>query len=110
MALGYAVRDRGAFGDLTTRLVDITLDASYVALGYTLDTRQCGFGANGTILFGTTGGSSGGFFAEVDAVTQKLKIRDASGAAGAVSPEVPNSAAALNGVVVRILLFGKGHG
>ena len=110
MALGYVIRDRSAFGDLFTRLVDITLDNAYAALGYTLDARACGFGANGTILFGMTGGSSGGFFAEVDSVTGKLKIRDASGTAGAVSPEVPNNAAALNGVVVRVLLIGKGQG
>jgi hypothetical protein len=110
MALGYAVRDRGAFGDLFTRLVDITFDASYAAGGYTLDAKQCGFGTNGQILMATTGGTSGGFFLEVSPATGKLIVRDASGAAGAVSPEVPNNAAALNGVVARVMLFGKGQG
>jgi hypothetical protein len=110
MALGYAVKDRGAFGSLFTRLVDITLDASYGAGGYTLDPQQCGFGKNGQILMATTGGTSAGFFLELNPTTGKLVVRDASGAAGAVSPEVPNNAAAVNGVVARVLLFGKGQG
>lgn len=110
MALSYTVRDRSAFGDLFTRVVDITLDNAYQAGGYTLDTRQCGFGANGQILMGTTGGANGGFFLELSPTTGKLMVRDASGAAGAISPEVPNNAAALNGVVSRVMLFGKGQG
>jgi hypothetical protein len=108
MALAYNVRNRGAFGDLSTRVVDITFDAAYAAGGYTLDTRQCGFGANGTILQAV--GGNGGFFADLSPSTGKLLIRDASGAAGAVSPEVPNNAAALNTVVMRLLLLGKGQG
>src|SRR5215471_12192828 len=108
MALGYAVRDRGAFGDLFTRIVDITFDASYASGGYTLDTKACGFGTNGTILSAL--GSNGGFFADLSPSTGKLLVRDASGAAGAVSPEVPNNAAALNTVVMRLLLLGKGQG
>src|SRR5215831_10075098 len=109
MALGYAIRDRGAFGDLFTRLVDITFDASYASGGYTLDAKQCGFGTNGQILH-ASGGANGGFFYDLSPSTGKLLVRDASGAAGAVSPEVPNNAAALNGVVARIMLFGKGQG
>jgi hypothetical protein len=110
MALGYTVRDRGSFGDLFTRIVDITFDASYAGGGYALDARQCGFAVNGQILMATTGGTSGGFFLELSPATGKLIVRDASGAAGAVSPEVPANAAALNGVVGRVLLFGKGQG
>jgi hypothetical protein len=109
MALGYTVRDRGSFGDLFTRLVDITFDASYAGGGYALDARQCGFGVNGQILMALSG-AIGGFFTELSPSTGKLLVRDASGAAGAVSPEVPNNAAALNGVVGRVLLFGKGQG
>jgi len=93
-----------------TRLVDITLDNAYQAGGYTLDPQQCGFGKNGTILHASSGSTSGGFGVEVSPSTGKLLVRDASGAAGAVSPEVPNNAAALSGVVIRLLLFGKGQG
>src|SRR5262245_50614474 len=108
MALSYVVRDRSAFGDLFTRLVDITFDNAYQAGGYTLDARACGFGANGTILSAL--GSNGGFFADLSHSTGKLLVRDSSGAGGAVSPEVPNNAAALNTVVMRLLLLGKGQG
>ena len=108
MALSYTIRDRGAFGGLFTRLVDITFDNAYAAGGYTLDAKQCGFGTNGTILSAL--GSNGGFFADLSPSTGKLLVRDASGAAGAVSPEVPNNAAALNTVVMRLFLLGKGQG
>lgn len=109
MALGYAVRDRSAFGDLTVRIVDITLDNAYAAGGYTLDPRSCGFGLNGTILHCDVG-VAGGFLMEYSPSTGKLLVRDASGVAGAASPEVANNNAAINNVVVRAKMLGKGHG
>jgi|SRR5215471_11721803 len=109
MALAYSIKDRGAFGDLFTRIVDITLDASYAAGGYLLDTKQCGFGTNGTILHVDVG-ICGGFLVEYAPTTGRLLVRDASGSAGAASPEVANNAAAINTVVCRCKILGKGQG
>jgi hypothetical protein len=37
-------------------------------------------------------------------------VRDFSGGVGVASPEVANSLAALNGIVVRVLAWGIGQG
>lgn len=107
MALAYTVRRRGSVGDMSYRIVDVTLDNAYAAGGYTLDTKQCGFGTNGQILYGV-GGVSNGFLLEISA--GKLLVRDASGAAGVATPEVANNLAALNALVSRVMLFGIGIG
>lgn len=109
MALGYSIKDRGSFGDLNVRIVDITLDAAYAAGGYALDTQQCGFGKNGTILYADTG-VVGGFLTEFNPSTGKIMVRDSSGGVGAASPEVAANLAGLNGLVLRCKVMGKGHG
>jgi hypothetical protein len=109
MALTYSIKDRSAFGDLFARIVDITFDAAYAAGGYALDPLQCGFGKNGTILHVDVG-VAGGFFPEYIPSTGRLAVRDASGAAGAASPEVANNAAGISGVVCRCKILGKGQG
>jgi hypothetical protein len=110
MALAYAVRRRGQAGDFQIRLVDITLDAAYAAGGYALSSQQMGLGSNGTVLAVIPIGARGGFFGDWNQTTGLLMIRDASGVAGAASPEVGNANAAINGVVVRCLVIGVGAG
>lgn len=109
MALAYSVKDRSAFGDLNVRTVDITLDGAYAAGGYLLDPKQLGFGTNGTIMF-VLSGVVGGFLTEYVPGTGRLLVRDSSGGVGAVTPEAANNLAALNGLVLRVLVAGKGHG
>lgn len=109
MALGYSIKRRDAFGGTMIRIVDVTLDAAYAAGGYTLDTQKMGFGSNGTVLF-VLAGLADGFLTEYDEATGKLKIRDYSTAADAAAREVTNALAALNGLVVRLIAYGIGHG
>lgn len=111
MTLGYSIIRRGSFGDLTYRIVDVTLDNAYAAGGYTLDPKQMGFGTNGQIVFAlVSGGGADGFILEWDETATKLKARDASGGVGAATPEVANALAGLNGVKVRLFAVGVGHG
>lgn len=111
MALAYSIKRRGSAGDLSFRVVDITLDSAYAAGGYALDAKSMGFGQNGAILFVLLSGAGrGGFLAEYDHSARKLLVRDASGGVGAASPEVANNLAGLNGIVLRALVFGDGQG
>lgn len=110
MALAYSVVSRGNDGgELSQRVVDVTLDAAYAAGGYALSTQSLGLGSNGVIKH-VVGGVFGGFLVEWDFTNNKLKVRDASGLAGAASPEVPNNDANINGVVARLVVFGTGQG
>lgn len=109
MALTYAVKGRGTSGDMFVRVVDITFDNAYLANGYTLDPKGLGFGQNGVILAVLPCGEvPDGYNAEWDEAASKLRIRDSSGAAGVANPEVANSLAALNGLVGRFVIYGKG--
>jgi len=110
MALGYAVRRRGSFGDLNYRIVDVTLDAAYAAGGYTLSPKDMGFGTNGVIVFVLPSPTADGFHMEFDEATGKFKVRDSSGTVGAATPEAAGNLAALNGIVVRMMAMGVGHG
>jgi len=111
MAITYGVVSRQAFGDLFVRLVDLTFGGSdYVAGGYTLDPKSVGLGANGTIIAVIPLGAGGGFLYEWNRATGKLMVRDSSGSVGAVTPEVANSLAALNGKIVTCLVLGRGQG
>jgi hypothetical protein len=110
MALGYAVRRRGSFGDLNYRIVDVTLDGAYAAGGYTLVPKDMGFGTNGVLVFVIPSPSADGFLTEFDEATSKLKIRDSSGGVGAATPEAATNLAALTGIVVRMMAMGVGHG
>ena len=107
MAPSYTIKARGAFGDLHFRVVDITLDNAYAAGGYTPDPRGVGLGQNGVVL-GVIPMSNPGFIIDYDSANNKLKVRDASGAAGAATPEAANNLAGLNGLVVRCLVIGRG--
>jgi hypothetical protein len=107
MALAYAIKGRGSSGDMSERIVDITMDAAYAAGGYTLDPRGLGFGQNGVIL-AVIPMTSNGFLCDFVPSTGKLMVRDMSGGVGAATPEVAPNLAGLNGLVVRCLVFGKG--
>lgn len=110
MALAYTIRHRfPSAGNLNIRVVDVTLDAAYAAGGYSLDTQKMGFGSNGTIVF-VLSGPADGFLTEYDEQTGKLKLRDVSSAVGVAAIEVANGLAALNGLIVRLLAYGTGHG
>jgi hypothetical protein len=109
VALGYNIIDRGSFGDLNVRVVDITLDNAYPAGGWALSPQSLGFGQNG-IVYGVILFSDGtGRFVSWDRVNNKLMVRDASGAANAASPEI-TTATQMSGAVVRAIALGKGHG
>jgi hypothetical protein len=105
-----AVVDRGSAGDLNFRIVDITLSGSdYAAGGWTITPQALGFGANG-VIYQLEVGPKGGFLFEWNQATGKLMARDSSGGVGAATPETANSLAALNGIVIRGIAWGKGHG
>jgi hypothetical protein len=111
MAAAATVVDRGAFGDLFSRIVDVTLDSSYPAGGYPLASKDLGFGQNGVVFFvdGSGYSKTGGWAAGWDYTNGKLQIFDASGAANAAGHEVI-ATTVLTGVVVRLLCLGKGQG
>jgi hypothetical protein len=110
VALAYSIVDRGTAGDLAFRIVDITLDAAYVSPGgYVLSAQSLGFGSNG-IIYGVIPMSNPGFIMDYNPATKSLRVRDASGGVGAATPEAAANLAALNGLVVRCFVLGKGHG
>lgn len=109
MALVYSIKDRGAFGDLFVRIVDITLDNAYAAGGYAVTPQALGFGLNGTILHVDTG-VVGGFLTEYVPASGKIKVMDSSSAADTAAREVTNALAGLNGLVLRVKVLGKGQG
>jgi len=109
VALGVNIVERGSAGPLFFRVVDLTLDNAYAAGGYAITPAQLGFGANG-VIYGVQSGVAGGFLTEWDQANKKLKCRDVSGGVGAVTPECANNLAALNGIVARVLAWGKGQG
>lgn len=109
MAPSPVIKDRGAAGDLFFRVIDLTLDATYAVGGWPLTAQQLGFGLNGVIFFVDVGSKSGYIF-EWDQVNTKLKAYQGDNANVAAAPavEVPANAAGLNGLVLRVLAFGKG--
>lgn len=109
MALSYNVVNRGAFGDLFFRVVDITLDNAYAAGGWQLSAAGLGFGSNGVVFGVVPFGDATGRIPSWDRTANKLLIRDASGAANAATPEI-TTLTQMNTVVLRVLAFGKGQG
>jgi hypothetical protein len=110
MAATVQVIDRGAAGDLFTRIVDITLDASYPVGGYPVTPGQAGFGTNGSILFADLGYSkTGGWELAWDYTNGKLQVFDSSGAAGSAAVQLTGGQV-LTGVVARVMFWGKGQG
>lgn len=105
----FVVKGRGSIGDIAVRIVDITLTAGYTVNGYLMSSKQLGLGGTGTILMVIVPGGTAGYFYEWLPATGKLKIRDASGGAAAVTPEIAD-ATALTGLLVRAIVFGQGHG
>jgi len=110
MAASVAIVDRGAAGDLFFRVVDVTLDASYPAGGYPLTPQQLGLGTNGVVMM-VDGSTSkvGGWMVGYDYTNAKLQVFDGSAAANLAMHEVI-ATTVLTGVVVRLLVFGKGQG
>lgn len=110
MAASAVVVDRGAAGDLFFRVVDVTLDGSYPALGYPITPAQLGFGANGVIWqVLVTNDKTGLWDCGWDYTNGKLRVYDGSGAANVAMHEVI-ATTVLTGVVVRLLALGKGQG
>jgi hypothetical protein len=101
MALTYTRVKNSDAGQVWMRLVDVTAGAAdYTTGGYVLDPKQLGLGTNGQIL-GVVPLTS-------VTATSALRIRDASGGVGAVTPEVAAGLVALNGLVFRLLVIGRG--
>lgn len=109
MALSYNIVERGAFGQMFVRIVDITMDNSYPSGGWLLDPQALGFGKNGVILAVVPFNDISGRFPFYNVATGKLMIRDASGAANAATPEI-TTVAQMNTIVLRCLVYGKGQG
>lgn len=111
MALAYTIRRRGSAGDLAYRVVDVTLDNNYPAGGWVLSPQSMGFGSTGDIVFALLTGRSG-YALVYDHTSDKLRAYQGDNANAAAAPgvELAGASAALNGVVVRILAFGDGHG
>jgi len=107
MALTYAIKARGASGDMFERIVDVTFDNAYPTGGWPLDPKGCGIGANGTILLVDISALKTGYMLEYDQVNQKIKAYQ-NGAGNSANSELANNSAVLNGVVARALVMGKG--
>lgn len=105
----FAIKGRGSIGDIAVRIVDIALTVGYTVNGYAISSKQLGLGGTGVILMVLVPGGTAGYFFEWLPATSKLKVRDASGGAAAVTPEIAD-ATALTGLVARALVFGQGQG
>lgn len=116
MALAFAQvkpQPRDAWGQFEVRMVDVTLDASYVNPGgYMITAAQLGFGANGLILFAILpeiAGYSLEWTPNAGFNSGKLSVRQNS-AGSAPNAEVPTNAAGINGLIPRIVFLGYGNG
>lgn len=109
MALGFNIVDRGAAGDLFYRVVDITMDNAYPSGGWPIAAKDVGFGTNGVILLVHAMGMTSGRLLEWDQTNKKFMVRDASGAANAATPEI-TTVTQMNGLVARVIAWGKGQG
>lgn len=110
MAATPTIVDRGAAGDLSFRIVDVLLDASYPAGGYALTPQQLGLGLNGTIFFVDGSVSkTAGWMIGWDYTNGKLQVFDGSGAVNVAMHELAPTTV-LTGVIARLLVCGKGHG
>lgn len=102
MALGYSVRKYfNKNVQYRRRIVDITLDANYVAGGYSINAADCGL--NGII--GVTPMGGGPVVPLWDANAAKLKFYRA-GAANDVLTECANNQANMVNSVVSIMVEG----
>ena len=110
MAATTTIIDRGSAGDLFFRVVDVLLDGSYPANGYAVAAKDLGFGTNGVIyaVVGSTD-KTGLWSCGWDYTNGKLRVVDGSAAANLAMHEVA-AATVLTGVVMRLLVFGKGQG
>lgn len=110
MALGtVTVVDRGAFGDLFTRLVDVVLPASYAAGGYTITAAQLGLGINGVIKAVTpvSGASlSSALSKYVLPVWDGSKLLVVNVLTGVEVVDTTD----LSAITVRLLVLGQGQG
>jgi hypothetical protein len=109
LAISSNIIKRGAAGELFFRVVDVTLDNAYPAGGWAIAAKDLGFGVNGVVYGVSAQGDTGGFAVSYNPTTKKLMVRDASGAANALTPEI-TTATLMNGVVVRLLAWGIGQG
>lgn len=96
-------------GGLIFVLVDITLDASYVAGGWTITAANVGLPTNGTLCHILPSGVRSGYVLEWDQVNSKLKAYESSADNSALT-EMTTDTTALNAVVVRCLVIGHGGG
>lgn len=113
MALSYSIKRRGSAGDLAFRIVDVTLDNSYVTGGWPVSAQSLGLGSNGVVQFVLLSGSGrNGYLLEYDHTAKTIKASQGDNPNVAAAPGVQLAAASavLNGVVVRLLVFGDGHG
>lgn len=107
MTMTVAIKARGTMGDMFSKVVDFTLDNSYPTGGWPVLAQACGFGTNGTILYVDITSAKLGYLLEYDHVANKIKAY-VTGASGAQMTELGAASAALNGVVARAVVFGKG--
>jgi hypothetical protein len=108
MAPAVSIKRRNAVGDQFERLVELTLDATYPSPGgWPLTPQQLGFGANGVIDSVQVAENRDGFNFSWNTVTQKLVARR-TGAINVAEEEAPNNLAALNTLVIRLLVRGRG--
>jgi hypothetical protein len=109
LAITPNIVKRGSAGELFFRVVDILLDNAYPAGGWAISPQQLGFGINGVVYGVIPLSDQGGFAVSWNRTTNKLMVRDASGAANTLTPEI-TTATLMNGVTVRVLAFGVGSG
>jgi hypothetical protein len=105
---GVKPQPRDAWGQLSVRIMDITLDGSYAAGGYAVTPQQAGFGQGGVIVYSILP-EINGYSLEWVPATAKLKVLQ-NGAGSAPNAEVANNAAGINGLVARVLFLGYGVG
>lgn len=98
MALGFASPTLNDIDAAHARLVDITLDNSYPTNGWAVTPANFGL----TEIITIFPMNANGYDIQWDGTASKLKVYSAAGT------ELVNASAALNNVVVRALVIGRG--
>lgn len=106
MAATATVVDRGAFGDLFSRIVDVALDDSYQGGGYALTSQELGFGTNGVVKLAIVP-TVGGYICEWDYDAQALLVLVSADGDPSVEADDDTD---LSDFTARILVLGQGQG
>lgn len=109
----FVIKRRGNFGELSMRIVDVTLNNNYDAGGWAVTAKQLGFGLSGEID-ALIGGDMilDGYYLGYDRTNKKLMVRQGDNDNISDSPgiELAGASSVMNAKVARLVFVGRGHG